>query len=89
MLSFSTTHEERIPHHFIVRIHGHRDGAVVYSRDAACYVKEGDGWCFGAIPSTGKPTISPIVTDKATARKMAERTAEMMWKADLAAKRVA
>lgn len=88
MLTFSTTHEERVSDHFVVRIHGWRDGAAIYSRDAACYVKEGNQWCFGAIGSDRKVVIGNVMTDKATARRMAERTAELMWKADLASAKV-
>lgn len=88
-ITFSTSHEERLPDHFIIRIHGWRNGTSIYSRDAACYVKEGDHWHFGAIGSDRKVEISPIQTDKSTARRMAERSAELMWKADLAAHKVA
>lgn len=84
MLTFSTTHEERIPDHFIIRINGHQDGKVVYSRDAACYVKDGNKWYFGAISKNQQPAISEVACDFKTARRLAERTAELMWKADLA-----
>lgn len=88
MLTFSTKHEERAPKLFVIRIQAHRGDQVVYSRDAAFYGREDGKWMFGAVTSDGKIETCPLLLTLPKARKLAEKTAELMWKADVASKRV-
>lgn len=80
MINFGTMSEERAKDHFIIRMHVYKNGAEIYSRDVAGYVKEGKKWHPVAIGSQNEIAVSPVAMTKTEARRIANRTANMMIK---------